>query len=376
LGRLDEAIASYERAIALDPKDALLHGNLASALLKHGDLEEAIGAYREFLEIDPKNGGAWLLLGKALCQQGEKDAALDCARKAAELAPNVARFHFDLALLLEGLGDHDGAVDRFQRTVELDPGNATANYKLGWYQQERHRWVEAADCYRRTIEADPNHAEAHCNLAMCLQSRGQFAEALEYMRRGHELGAKRPDWNYPSAEWVRTAEMRAALETKLPAILAGKVEPRDNAERLESAAMAQAKSFHHAAVRLYSDAFSADPKSADDVSSWHRFDAATSAALAAAGRGEDAAKLDDHERVRLRGLALEWLRADLSLHARRLDSGKAEERAAAQEALRNWQKEADLVSIRDATAMASLTREEREAFGKLWAEVAELLRGK
>jgi hypothetical protein len=196
------------------------------------------------------------------------------------------------------------------------------------------------------------------------------------MRRGHELGSKRSDWNYPSAEWVRTAEMRAALETKLPAILAAKIEPGDNAERLESAAMAQAKSLHHAAVRLYSEAFAVDPKSAEDLATWHRYDAATSAALAAAGRGEDAAQLDRHERARLRGQALDWLRADLSLHAKRLESGKPEERAAAQAALRQWQEESDLVSIRDPAAMAALPQEERDALGKLWADVAELLRRK
>jgi len=38
-----------------------------------------------------------------------------------------------------------------------------------------------------------------------------------------------------------------------------------------------------------------------------------SAALAAAGQGEDAAKLDDKERTRLRKQALDWLRADLAL---------------------------------------------------------------
>ncbi len=51
---------------------------------------------------------------------------------------------------------------------------------------------------------------------------------------------------------------------------------------------------------LYSAAFSDDPKLADDLSAGFRYDAACFAALAAAGQGEDAGKLDEKERTRLR----------------------------------------------------------------------------
>ena len=375
-GEMDEAIACARKAVELAPAQSDPMVELGVALSAADRVDEAIASFRKAIEVDPNAANAHHDLGAIMIRNNRPNDALPSYRKAVALDPKRAQYHFDLALLLEGLGDRDGAIDSFQRTVELDPDNATANYKLGWYQQDQHHWIKATNSYQKTIESDPNHAEAHCNLAMCLQSSGQFAEALQYMRRGHELGSKRSDWNYPSAEWVRTAEMRAALETKLPALLAGKIEPRDNAERLESAAMAQTKRFHHAAVRLYADAFAADQKLAEDLATWHRYDAATSATLVAAGRGEDAAQLDPHERARLRGQALEWLRADLFLHAKRLESGKPEERAAAQAALREWQEEADLLSIRDTTAMASLPKEEREAFGKLWADVAELLRGR
>jgi len=408
LGQLDDAIASYERAIALDPKDARCHGNLASSLLKHGDLEDAIASYREALELDPKNVAGWGLLGNALCHNGEMDEAIACARKAVELGPNAADahhwlgailaqnqrlkealpslrkaveldpkrapHHFDLARVLQSLGEHDAAADSFRRTVELDPNNAFAHYNLGWYQQDKHRWDEAVDSYRKAIEADPNYAEAHCNLAACLQNTGHLAEALQHARLGHELGSKLPGWSYPSAEWVRIAERRAALEAKLPEILAGNLQPRDNAERLECAAMCQTKHLYHASARLCSDAFAADPAAAEDLDAWHRYNAAACAALAAAGRGEDAAQLDPPERARLRQQTLDWLRADLVLHAQKLKSGKPEDRAAVQSALREWQEDADLASLRDAAALATLPPEARDAFGRLWADVADLVK--
>src|SRR5262249_6472156 len=91
-------------------------------------------------------------------------------------------------------------------------------------------------------------------------------------------------------------------------------------------------------------------------------------------RGEDAAKLDDKDKARLRNQALDWLRADLALRARQLGSGRPADRTAAQKALRHWQKDSDLAGIRDAAALAKLPAEERVAYERLWADVAELLK--
>jgi hypothetical protein len=80
-----------------------------------------------------------------------------------------------------------------------------------------------------------------------------------------------------------------------------------------------------------------------------------------------------HE-VALRRQALDWLRADLALWAKQAGSAKAEDRAAAQQALRHWQQDADLASVRGQEALVALPAEERAEWDKLWAEVADLLR--
>jgi serine/threonine-protein kinase len=405
-GELEDAIASYRESVELDPKYVTGWVVLGRALGQNGDSEEAIQCARKAAELAPAESGPALDVAAALFSAGRVDEAIACVRKvlaadpnaanahhslgaimvqsnrlkealpsyrkAVELGPDRAPYHLDLALVLDELGQHDAALESFRRAVELDPKNAMAHYKLGWCLQDKHRYDEAIENYRATIENDPNHAEAHCNLAMCLQDTGHYAEAVPYFRRGHELGSKRSDWSYPSAEWVRTAEMRAALEAKLPALLEGTRNPKDNAERFEYAIICQIKKYYHASARLFAEAFAADPKLTEQPGSL--YNSAFSPALAAAGRGEDASQLDELERVRLRKLALDWLRADLGLYAKQMKSGKAEDRTAVQGALRNWQEEADLASIRDSASLNLLPAEEKDAFVRLWADVAELLR--
>jgi hypothetical protein len=202
---------------------------------------------------------------------------------------------------------------------------------------------------------------------------GKFAQALTALRRGHQLGSKRSGWPYPSDLWVRQAERMAALESRLPAILTGQLQPTDTAERLGLIQVCQAKKLHNAATRLYAGAFAADPQLATDVNAGHRYNAACSVALAAAGKGEDAEKLGRADRHALRRQALTWLRAELTHWAKLLAAGEVG-RSRLARVLAHWQKDADLAAIRDRAALAKLPAEEQQAFAQLWADVAALLK--
>jgi serine/threonine-protein kinase len=127
-----------------------------------------------------------------------------------------------------------------------------------------------------------------------------------------------------------------------------------------------------AAARLYADAFAAEPRWADHLPASYRYNAACSAALAAAGQGADADKLGDGERARLRRQALGWLTADLAAWDQRIKD-HPQERARVQKTLRHWKADPDLVGIRETEALAKLPPAEREACRALWAQVEALL---
>jgi hypothetical protein len=127
------------------------------------------------------------------------------------------------------------------------------------------------------------------------------------------------------------------------------------------------------AVRYFTDAFAGDPKLADDLQAWHRYNAACAAALAAAGKGEDVAGLTGKDIAGLRSQALRWLRADLSARTRQLESGRPADRQEVQETMQHWQQDTDLAGVRDKESLAKLPEAERKEWEKLWADVAALL---
>jgi tetratricopeptide (TPR) repeat protein len=373
-GQVEEAIACYRKAITLDPKLAAAHYNLGLALYGKGQLDEAIASYQKVLTLDPKAAKAQIGLGGALRAKGQVDEAIACYHQALALDPKDAFAHYNLGVALAGKGQRDEAIACYQKAVALDSKNPYAHYNLGVALQTKGRLDEAIACYQKALTLDPKHAEAHCNLGQALALQGRFTESLAALKRGHELGSKQLGWRYPSAAWVRQAEVKATLEAQLPALRTGAFQPRDNPERLALARVCQAKKLHHAATGLYAAAFADDPKLADDLGAQHRYNAACFAALAAAGQGEDAAHLDDPERARLRKQAFDWLRADLALYMKQLQTGKPADRATVQQRMKHWQKDTDLAGLRDPAALAKLPVEEQQACAQVWADVAALLK--
>ncbi len=378
-GQVEEAIACYKKAIELDPKSDEAHSALGAFLCDvKQDYDGAITCFRKAIELDPiqrRKAPAHLNLGNALRGKGQLDEAIACYRKAVELDPKLEEAHGNLgAILCDVKQDYDGAIVCFRTAVKLRPKKAWSHANLGNALEGKGQLDEAVACYRKAIELNSKLAETHCNLGGLLAHQGRFAESLEAYKRGHELGSKQPNWPYRSAEWVRQAEAKAAMEATLPAFLKGEFQPSDNSERIALAGVCQGKKLHEAAAGLYAAAFAADPKLADDLKAGHLYSAACLASLAAAGQGDPGApgKLDDKERTRLRIQALDWLRADLALRRQQLETGKPADRAEVQQAMLHWQQDTDFASLRDAAPLAKLPAEEQKAFTQLWVDVAAL----
>ena len=373
-GQQEDAIIEFKKARELKPTSAEIHSKLGELQARKGQLDEAIASLREALELDPKDALVHYNLGLALSKKGQSDEAIASYRIAVELNPKNAEAHTNLGLLLSARGQIDEAIECYKKAIALDPKRAPFRYNLGFALGSREKFDEAIECYKEAIGLDPQYAEAHCNMASALASQGRFAESLVAIKRGHELGSKRPDWRYPSAEWVRRVEATAAMEAKLPDFLSGQFQPRDNQERIALAEVCATKKLHRTAAGLFAGAFAADSKLAADLEVGHRFNAICNAVMAAAGKGEDAAKLDDEERARLRHQGLDWLRADLVLWTKLLASGPPASRRAIVEKMNLWKQKPDLASIRDAAVLARLAADEQKAFAQLWADVEALLK--
>jgi eukaryotic-like serine/threonine-protein kinase len=371
----NEAIRFCSVAVALHPESAAMHYALGTVFIHAARLDEAIAELRKAVELNPNFVDAHSNLGVALYSKGRIDEAIQEYRRIIELSPKYAKAHINLGLALFGKNQIDEAMQEYRRAIEIDPESALAHVNLGVALQTKNQLDEALQAYRRAVALDPKYAQAHCGIGYILRLMGKLTESLDAFRTGHRLGSEQPGWLLPSAQWVSEGERLIAMDRKLAAVLEGKAQPADDAERLALAQLCQQpfKKFYAASARLYSEALAHDAKLADDVPTGNRYNAACAAALAAAGQGNDADKLDDKERVRLRKQVVEWLRADLAYWTKQAASEKSGERERMRQTLKHWQEDADLSGLRDAAELAKLSADEQKVCKELWADVQTLL---
>jgi Flp pilus assembly protein TadD len=362
-------------------------------------VESAIRWYGKAIETDPRLAAAHNGLGLTLRLKGDADGALRCFRRAIELDPNFAQAHNNLGVALVDQGDVRDASRCFRKAAAIDPRADRPLLNLGTVLRARGDRDGAIACYRRAVEIAPKDADAHRVLGLELLARGQFAQARQVTWNALNLLPAGDPLRRPAAQQLRQCETVLVLNKKLPAVLEGKARPADAAEALALAQLCQQpEELHTAAVNLYTTAFAADPRLADDLEvaspkvvevapvadvgllaearlpPQYRYRAACSAALAGCGKGRDADKLDPEQRARLRQQALTWLHADLDAWRKRLANARPAQMQAILRALRQWHQDPGLAGVRGERALADLPGAERQAWKTLWADATALHR--
>jgi tetratricopeptide (TPR) repeat protein len=121
LGRTEEALPYFERAIALIPDRWAYHFNRARALGLVGRWDEAIAGYRHAQLLFPGDYGTAFNLALALHKKGDDEAAVGEYQKAIALAPEDASFRFALALSYERLQKNADASAAYGEYLRLAP---------------------------------------------------------------------------------------------------------------------------------------------------------------------------------------------------------------------------------------------------------------
>jgi len=373
-GLLDEAIAEHRRAIRSNKDFAEGHGDLAVALIDKGRIDEAILEYREAIRIKKDYAKAHYNLGNALVLKHQVDEAIAEYREAIRIKPDFAAPHTNLGNLLWDKARQDEAIAEYRQAIRLNKVEPVAHHNLGSSLASKGRLDEAISEFRIAIQLKKDYADAHCHLGLALTEKGRFQQAVDELRRGHELGSRKPRWRYPSASWLRNAERLAALDARLPVLLAGKEEAKNTGERLAVARLCRMphKKLYAASARWYGAAFAADPTLAENLASGNRYNAACAAALAGCGHGEDAASFDEKQRAQLRRQALDWLRTDLEAWRHLLAKGSAQVGLDIAQRMQHWQDHSDFDNVRETEALRKLPEAERTAWNRLWQAVETL----
>ena len=118
--KLDEAITTLRRAIALAPNDAQLHGGLGRIYLEKRQFADAEKELKAALELDRNNLAYWKDLSSTYYLAGNCQAALAALDVIGKAKAGGAGTWFIRALCYDKLNQVQPALDAYRKFLELD----------------------------------------------------------------------------------------------------------------------------------------------------------------------------------------------------------------------------------------------------------------
>jgi len=206
-GRLDDAVAQYQAALAIDPSRADVHNKLAGVHFARGDTEAAKAAWTEAQRLAPDDYHAWMNMGAVLSMEGDLEGAAELLAEAVARAPGNPLAYVNLGYVLFKLQRYDDALANFAAALAINPRDRKVAGSRDLVIEVRDGKIpfEAFAPYEKALAAtatDPNQAiqhfrevlllapdfaVAHMNLGLLLFAVGDVDDGLASLRKAAEL---------------------------------------------------------------------------------------------------------------------------------------------------------------------------------------------
>jgi tetratricopeptide (TPR) repeat protein len=123
LRQYSDALTAFGNALRIAPDMDLAHFFLGNALVANGDLESSVASYRKAITLNPRKAGYYYALGKTLGDLGtsHQQEAISVLRTALQLQPNDTASQFALAKLYDASGDAAAAKPLLESVIGRYP---------------------------------------------------------------------------------------------------------------------------------------------------------------------------------------------------------------------------------------------------------------
>jgi Flp pilus assembly protein TadD/Tol biopolymer transport system component len=191
-GEYGQALATWQKAAALEPENAKVQNGLGISLYVHGETEAGFEHLRHAIRINPLSVESHYILGRFLLDQGNAQQALPELQAAIGIRPHFASCEEALGSAYEDLGKGAEALAHWQKAREIDPGRASAMLGLAWLlatapDASLRNGAEAVQLAENARDSAPENPEVLDTLAAAYAEDGQFGRASTTAGRALEL---------------------------------------------------------------------------------------------------------------------------------------------------------------------------------------------
>lgn len=189
-GQLEEAAQQYEHVVSIEPEavdDLMQLANLYSRLDQDDD---AIAAYDKILALAPDNFEAQEKKTALIARTGDIDALIDEEEKIRKANLQNSQVRFDLGKLYfdrSDDGDYQLSIERFQEFLTLVPNDLAAMEFVADAYRRLDQIRNAVQQYQAILAVQPQNKKIIAAISSCYKDMGRFSRARTYAKKAIAL---------------------------------------------------------------------------------------------------------------------------------------------------------------------------------------------
>jgi tetratricopeptide (TPR) repeat protein len=177
-GKFADAESEYKQALALGPSSDALTG-LANIYMRGQRLPEAEAELKKLVAAHPDQADARIQLGRVLAADGKYDEAIAELQAGEKLAPADISLQRDLADLYVFAKKYDQAEAAYRGLLAGSPNDAALHQSLGKTQVEEKKFAEAQKEFETAVKLKPDFGEAYGDLAFAASANKDYPLTLK-----------------------------------------------------------------------------------------------------------------------------------------------------------------------------------------------------
>jgi tetratricopeptide (TPR) repeat protein len=195
---------SYRRAIELDAANLAAYGLLGQMYHAQGRIDQAIAEFERVVARSPRPAAVHTLIGILLESQNRVDEARKRYEAALAAEPGSPVAANNLAwLMAENGGNLDVALELAQTARAKLPDSAEVADTLGWIYYKKGLFGQAVAVLKETVASQPNVAASHYHLGLSFARSGDASLARSTLQTALKLDPAAPMASEARAELSR-----------------------------------------------------------------------------------------------------------------------------------------------------------------------------
>lgn len=193
-GKVDDAVASFERAITANASFEPAYLALASMHEARHDKDRAVAVLKKYLQqVNPRNREIRHQLVRIYVDAKDYQGARKELEDLIAEDPSDLDAQLRMALIQGEQKEYAQAIDRLNGILKVRPAELKVRDYLGYLYEESKDTQKALETYSFNVQLEPTFFEGHLHLGVLYYRLKKFPEANEHLGRAIALNPKQPE---------------------------------------------------------------------------------------------------------------------------------------------------------------------------------------